>query len=123
MKKVLLLIGIIIALTTIVHAETKDRREVLEDKPSRQVPSSYETLTVMRDIIDIQTRMLKGSENKKAMLRELAQLREKPDGLILQVSQDQAGIHKAAPPEQLSSAPAAVSPPQTAQSSPPSGMP
>lgn len=104
MKKILLLIGIIIALTIIVHAETKERRENMKDKPSQEAPS-FETLTLMRDIIDIQTRMVKGSDNKKTMLRELAQLRDKTDLLIQQMNQ--TGRQKAVPLAEQSSAPAA----------------
>jgi len=88
MKKILLLIGIIIALTIIVHAETKDRHEVAKMHTSQETPS-YETLTLMREIIEIQTRMLKGTESKKSMLRELAQLKDKTDLLLLQLSQKQ----------------------------------
>lgn len=87
MKKILLLIGIIIALTIIVHAETKDRHEVAKKQTSQETPS-YETLTLMREIIEIQTRMLKGTESKKSMLRELAQLKDKTDLLILQLNQN-----------------------------------
>jgi len=120
MKKVLLLIGIIIALTIIVHAETKERREVIKDKPSQEV-SSYETLTLMRDIIDIQTRMVKGSENKKSMLRELAQLRGKTDVLIQQMNQ--AGRQKAVLHEEQSSTPEVVPQAQSAPAAPFAGIP
>ncbi len=98
MKKILLLIGIIIALTIIVHAETKERQEVMKDRTSQDTPS-YETLTLMREIIDIQTRMLKGSESKKAMLRELAQLRDKTDHLILQMNRNPSAQQSAVPLE------------------------
>jgi len=98
MKKILLLIGIIIALTIIVHAETKDRNEVAKKQASQEMPS-YETLTLMREIIDIQTRMLKGTESKKTILRELAELKDKTDLLILQMNQNRPVNHAAAPPQ------------------------
>jgi len=119
MKKILLLIGIIIALTIIVHAETKERREDMMNRPSQEAPS-YETLTLMRDIIDIQARMIKGSENKKSMLRELAQLRNKTDQLILKMNLNQTGRRTAVPLEGQGQSP--MLPPQ-ARTSPavPSG--
>jgi hypothetical protein len=100
MKKILLLIGIIIALTIIVHAETKERREVMKSQDGQGlVVPSYETLTLMRDIIDIQTRIVKGSESKKTMLRQLALLRDKTDLLIMQMNQSRSDVPGAVPLE------------------------
>ncbi|MEN6473521.1 MAG: hypothetical protein ABFD81_05870 [Syntrophaceae bacterium] len=122
MKKILLLIGIIIALTIIVHAETKDRREVMMDRPSQEA-SSYETLTLMRDIIDIQARMIKGSENKKTMLRELTQLRDKTDRLILKMNLNQTVQRTAAPLGEQGQSPTLPPQARTSPAGPPAGMP
>jgi len=121
MKKILLLIGIIIALTIIVHAEAKDRQEGMKDRTSRDAPS-YETLTLMREIIDIQARMLKGSESKKVMLRELAQLRDKTDHLILQMNRNPSD-HQSAVPLEGGLLPMPAPQARTSPAAPPAGMP
>jgi hypothetical protein len=88
MKKIFLLIGIIIALAIIVHAETKGRQDTGKSQTVQNVTSSYETLSMMRDIIDLQERIVKGGEPKKVMLRDLAQLRIKTDKLLSEISRN-----------------------------------
>lgn len=116
MKKILLLIGIIIALAIIVHAETKERREAMKNQTGQEAVQSYETLSLMRDIIDVQERMLKGTENKKTMLRQLAQLRDKTDTLMAEMDRHKPAPTASVPPQ--TTAPAIAVPNQTPTPSP-----
>jgi hypothetical protein len=107
MKKILLLIGIIIALAIIVHAETKERREANKNFSEQTMTTSYETVSMMRDIIDLQERIVKAGEPKKAMLRDLAQLREKTDRLLLGMARNDTSGSLLQPAQTATHAPVA----------------
>lgn len=84
MKKILALIGLIIALALIVHAEAKDRKDTHKDLTGQEVSRMYDTLSLMREMVVIEERIVKGG-NKKRLLADLAQTRHKLDKMITEM--------------------------------------
>lgn len=118
MKKILALIGVIIALAVIVHAEAKDRKDTHKDLTGQEISRMYDTLSLMREMVVLEERIVKGG-NKKRLLADLAQTRHKLDRMIAEM-----GAAKLAPRENPGPANPATAPsakPAAVQTPPISG--
>lgn len=89
MKKILALIGLIIALAVIVHAEA-DRKDTQHIQAGQDISRTQEMLTLMRDMVVMEERIVKGG-NKKKMLADLAQMHQKLDRMIVEIETQKLG--------------------------------
>lgn len=89
MKKILALIGLIIALAVIVHAEA-DRKDTQHLQAGQEITRTQDILTLMRDIVAMDERIVKGG-NKKKILADLAQMHQKLNRMIVEVETEKLG--------------------------------